>query len=135
MIRAYFLLLAGYLSRKYAEQTTRASRELVRLSNVVGFIEAHFRESLTLSDLVDVACMSESTLLRAFKRCYGTTPVDYVIRYRLKEACDLMGETTCSLSDVAQMVGFSDSNYFSRRFHREYGMSPRDYRRRLTSQT
>lgn len=128
MIACHLGLLAGYLSRQYTEQETPASRELLNLFRVRNHIEENYREPITLDDLAQVAYMSKNSLLRAFSRCYGSSPIHYLIQHRLSKACELLRTRRCTITEAAHEVGFSDSNYFARQFRRAYGISPRDYR-------
>jgi AraC-like DNA-binding protein len=86
---------------------------------------------LTISDLARRANLSTSHFCREFKAAIGTSPIDYVLRRRIAEACELMRDPSLSLAEIADHAGFSDGNYFSRQFRRVMGRSPRDYRRDL----
>jgi len=59
----------------------------------------------------------------------GTTPIKYLQRYRIHQAKKLLKESGLSVTEIALKVGFSDSGYFSRVFHRETGLSPEAFRR------
>ena len=54
----------------------------------------------------------------------GITPLEYVHRLRLEEAYKLLSTTAMNVSEVAEFVGFSDANYFSRLFSKKMGMPP-----------
>jgi len=129
LVRAHFTLLVGYLARQYAVQPNEESRSLLGFSQVVSYIEGNYQRPVALEALADVAGVSKNTLLRTFRRCYGVSPIDYLIRHRLKRARDLLDRRDLSITDVAFQVGFMDSNYFSRQFRRVYGKPPSLYRR------
>ena len=130
MVGAHFRLLVGFLSREYTQQDASASRALLNLSRVVSFIEGSYQDPITLEELADVAHMSKNSLLRSFKRCYNTSPIDYLIRYRLTRACELLKDMRLSVTDIVYQVGFSDCSYFTRQFRNTYGMTPREYRKK-----
>jgi AraC-like DNA-binding protein len=132
MMHAYLTLVIGYLSRNYVEQATPASPELLGLSRVRSFIESNYQDDISLQDLADIACMSKNTLLRAFTKYYGGSPIKYLIHYRLTKASDLLREGNSSVTDVAYAVGFSDSSYFARQFQKAYRLTPREFRKRAT---
>ena len=73
--------------------------------------------------------MSPSSLFRLFRHHVGHSPVDYLIRLRIGRAAEMLRRETARISEVSEAAGFTDSNYFSRQFHRVMGVSPRDYRR------
>ncbi len=101
------------------------------------YIENHFKESLTLDDLAAVAHVSKYYLAHAFSREYGTSPINYLLSCRIQESLYLLSETRISLSQIADMLGFSSPSYFSQSFRRIKGLSPMAYRNqcRNTEQT
>jgi len=68
-------------------------------------------------------------LVRSFRKESGITPMDYLRRYRIRQARALLEAGDKSITEVALEVGFSGSNYFARVFRREVGVSPSAYRR------
>jgi len=75
--------------------------------------------------------MSINHFLRTFKRTFGLSPIDYVIRQRLLKACQLMQHSNAPIHQIAAQVGFADGNYFSRQFRKVMGKTPRDLRKEL----
>ncbi|MFO1492372.1 MAG: helix-turn-helix domain-containing protein [Kiritimatiellia bacterium] len=76
------------------------------------------------------AGMSARQFNRAFRDATGSPPVAYVLRLRVNHAAGLLRhEAGLNVTEAAFRSGFSDSNYFSRQFHRAFGLSPRAYRR------
>jgi transcriptional regulator GlxA family with amidase domain len=67
-------------------------------------------------------------LNRIFHQELGISPWDYLNRYRIDRAKGLLQATDLPITEVAAQVGFEDSAYFSRVFHREVGQSPRFFR-------
>lgn len=66
-----------------------------------------------------------------FRRQTGYSPIDFLIRQRIRQACRLLDGSQASVSAIASEVGFSDPYYFSRRFRNVMGVSPRDYRKAI----
>ena len=91
-------------------------------------IDVHFKEPLTLEQLAEEAHMNKFYLSHAFKREYGISPINYMITKRIEESKYLLAETDLSLSQVAQMLGFSSPSYFSQVFRRTQNLSPTEYR-------
>jgi AraC family transcriptional regulator len=72
-------------------------------------------------------------LARAFHRCFGCSPGEYVRQRRIDHACRLLAESERSVTAVALDAGFSSPSHFATAFRRATGLSPREYR--LMAQT
>lgn len=92
------------------------------------YIDLHFKEPLTLEQLAEEGHMNKFYLSHAFKREYGVSPINYMISKRIEESKYLLTETDLSMSQIAQLLGFSSLSYFSQVFHRTQGISPKEYR-------
>ena len=92
------------------------------------YVERHFAEKVALHDLARAAAVSPSYLIRLFKRQLETTPHDYLLRYRISRAKELLAETTLTSAAIAERVGFASESNFSYRFKQMTGQGPRAYR-------
>ena len=92
------------------------------------YIDLHFKEPLTLEQLAEEAHITKYYLSHAFKREYGVSPINYMISRRIDESRYLLLETDLSLSQIAQLLGFSSLSYFSQVFRKSQGISPLEYR-------
>lgn len=92
------------------------------------FIDLHFKEPLTLEQLAEEGHMNKYYLSHAFKREYGISPINYMISRRIEESKYLLAETDLSMSQIAQLLGFSSLSYFSQVFRRSQEISPKEYR-------
>ena len=92
------------------------------------YIDHHFKEPLTLDQLAEEAHMNKFYLSHAFKQEYGVSPINYMISRRLEESKYLLAETDLSMSQIAQLLGFSSLSYFSQVFRKTQGLSPMEYR-------
>ena len=97
------------------------------------YIDLHFKESLTLEQLAEEGHMNKYYLSHAFKREYGISPINYMIAKRIEESKYLLAETDLSMSQIAQLLGFSSLSYFSQVFHRTQAVSPKEYRQSMRS--
>ena len=132
-IRCLLVLLVTHLARYYSISNGSGSRAVINLSRVIAFVETKYADGISLDGLADAACMSKSSLMRAFQQCYHTSPLHYLNEFRLKKAAERLSRETLSVTRIAGDVGFADPSYFSRLFRRSYGMSPREYRRNRVS--
>lgn len=102
-----------------------------RFARVVEFVQEHLHENLTVEKLSDVACMSKPHFFRSFKREFGMSPVEYVIRERMRQAQKMLQESKNSVSDVCYRLGFQSVNYFCTLFKKHVGVSPGKFRQTL----
>lgn len=116
------------LARSYDSLEATESQTLVRIAAVVEWLSIHFQEPLTLDDIVKQARMSPSSLRRSFRECFGTSPTNYLIDLRLRQAEHLLRNTNTRIRDIAPSVGIEDASYFSRLFRKRTGHDPSAYR-------
>ena len=93
------------------------------------YIDLHFKEPLTLEQLAKESHINKYYLSHAFKQEYGISPINYMINRRIEESKYLLAETDLSLSQVAQLLGFSSLSYFSQVFRRTQSLTPMEYRK------
>jgi AraC-like DNA-binding protein len=111
-------------------ETTRATG--ARISRVLRLIESRPQNAFSLAELAQEAHLSPYHFLRNFQRITGLTPHQYLLRARLREAALGLAEdepTQKKVLDVAFDCGFGDISNFNRAFRREFGVSPRVYRK------
>ena len=127
-LRAKLLELLVYLSRAYTQTDTTEAHALLRVGSVIGALENDYANDWKLDDLVQIAHMSRSNLMRIFRKATGQTPIEYLLRLRIQKAMHLLLNTDLSITEIAMEVGFNDSNYFARQFNRILNRSPRAFR-------
>lgn len=97
-------------------------------SQVVEFINREYAQPIEIASLARMASLSLSQFERRFKQVFQQTPVRFVVKIRVSEACKLLVHTRHPVSWIARATGFFDQSYFSKQFARHMGMSPRQYR-------
>lgn len=113
-----------------ARQTGISIRTQVRLQQMYSYMEKHYAQKISLSDLAAAANISRSEATRCFRAGMGTTPMEALNEYRLSKAMAQIVSTAEPIMDIALENGFESSGYFSRVFKKRYGMSPRQARNR-----
>lgn len=100
------------------------------VADVIAIFEQEYANPLTLDELCSRLSISKSKLLTAFKYATGRTPMAYLSEVRMKHAVHLIVSTDLSITSIAYLSGFPDSNYFIRKFHQYLGTTPLKYRKR-----
>ena len=127
-IEYLFRVLIINLCQCYAEIDTSHSKELFTIGRVIDFMEENLAEDITLEMLAKRAHASKSTLLRAFKRMTGCTPIDYLIKLRIEKAAEMMEKNSdIRVIDASSATGFWNSSYFTKKFKAVIGMTPMEY--------
>lgn len=93
------------------------------------FIYQNYRRPLSLDEIASVAGLSPTYFSKKFKQVTGIGFKEYLNYIRLKNAAAALYSTNSTITDIALEYGFSDSNYFKDLFKKEYGVSPREYRK------
>lgn len=96
------------------------------LAAVLRFIDENLDQHFEIEQLCRVACMSRSKLYEHFKRVMGCGTMEYVQQRRLERARDWIAAGR-GITEVCYAVGYVNPSHFTRRFHQQYGMSPREF--------
>jgi AraC family transcriptional regulator len=91
------------------------------------YLNAHFRQSISLHTVASTAGVHPGHLMRGFRQYYHCTIGDYVRNLRVQNACYLMMDSEQSLSEIALSLGFSDQSHFCKTFKEVTGMTPTEW--------
>ncbi len=100
-----------------------------RIQASVDFIQRYLATPLPLTAVADAAGLSVSRLAHLFREQIGSSPQRFIEGRRIDQARQSLEFTSRSVGSIAREVGFENAFYFSLRFKRQTGLSPRDYRR------
>jgi len=127
---AYFLLLITLLRRHCLPWTPLgAAAPDIRIGRALEFIQAHFAEPITIDDIAAQSHVSRRHFFRLFEKEVGVRPMEYLKKVRLNKAASMLLTTNANVTEAAFACGFSDSNYFSALYHKEFGISPSQFKR------
>ena len=128
----HLLLLLGLLARRFvAEVLASRSRQHPAVVRVVQLLRTETDRDWTLRELAGEVALEPSYLVRLCKEQLGLPPMTYLARMRLEKAAHLLLRTDLSITRIASEVGWSDPNYFCRRFRAYFGLPPTLYRKQL----
>jgi AraC-like DNA-binding protein len=126
------MTMVMYMFRIINEQNTEASQLLqsnasVRLATI--YIQKHLHEAMTLEEIAKHCHMSKFYLSHQFTQVQGISLSKYILQSRITKSMQLLRETTMSVKEIAEAVGFHDVPYFCRTFKKETNLTPLQYRR------
>lgn len=93
------------------------------------YLDAHFKEHLTLADLAFILHLDKFHLIKIFRESFGDTPMNYVLTRRLAESMTLLRTTDYAIGQIAEIAGFESQSYFNQVFKTKINVSPSLYRR------
>lgn len=104
----------------------------IRLLEAVAYIHRHLEDPIGVQELVSHVGVSRRWLEYAFRDALGETPYQYIRRQRLEHAGRLLQEEPNSrIYQIALRTGFNSAKQLTMAFRQHFGVSPRDYRRRM----
>ena len=123
-----FLNFCVIICRAFTNESEKHFQEIGDICRLIKFMEERHAEPWKLENLAKHINRSVSSLTAMFRNAIGTSPIEYLNTIRLEQAAKELRETDHPVSSIAFSHGFTDSNYFSTRFTRHFGCSPREYR-------
>lgn len=121
----FFALCDGLASRKYHSEHNVIER-------IVQYLDAHLDEDIGHDALAAKYRIHPGYLSRLFKQEMGETLSEYLFRIKIERAAQLLKERRNKIGEIAGMVGYSSSSYFSVMFKKYTGYSPREYCQRIS---
>ena len=123
------ILLIKILRHQHFDlEVGKQSKATKDISFIKHYLETYYHESIQLEDLASMTHLSRFYISHSFKKEIGMSPMEYLITIRIKESKILLRTTNYSISQVADIVGFTTPTYFSKQFRKSTGISPTDYR-------
>ena len=119
-------ILVEHLS-EIATPTKSNNILLERMKIAISHIETHYADDISNHDLMELLDCSESVLLRNFKQVVGTSPMQFLMNYRIQKAAEMLLTTDLKSCDIAASCGFHDISYFTKIFKRTMGVTPSMY--------
>ncbi|MEH6949104.1 AraC family transcriptional regulator [Bacillus sp. JJ634] len=101
-----------------------------RMKQMLNWIHLHYAEKIMLDDIARAGQLSRSECCRYFKRVLKTTPLNYVIDYRIQKSLSLLQQAESNVTEVAYQVGFNSTSYFIDKFRKSMNMTPLAYKKR-----
>ncbi|MUP46082.1 AraC family transcriptional regulator [Gramella sp. BOM4] len=126
-------MLMGYKDDTKSEdlQTLLKQKDLVRIKNVVNYIDRNISELGNISTLAENEGISEAKLREGFQILFNSSIHDYIQTRRLETAMQLLLKTDKSISEIVYAIGLNSRSHFSKIFKERYGVSPKTIRSKI----
>ena len=118
-------LIASSANRK---ETFGGSLKDFYVQEAIAYIERNYHLNINVQGIADYCNLHRSYLNRIFNSVLNITPQLFIIRFRIKKACELLTLDERPIGELCTLVGYPDQLNFSRAFKREMGMSPQKWR-------
>ena len=99
-----------------------------QIKQVLAYINSHYEENINLERVAKIAYMNPYYFSVYFKKNTGMNFKEYITQVRLTRAAEILNQQELKTYELAEMIGFTDSRYFSELFKKKYGCSPSRYR-------
>lgn len=126
-VSSYAKLTLIEVNREFENSSKKISD--LTIENLCKEMNMNFHKNIANSDYAKMCNMSIPHFLSKFKSVTGTTPQNYILNLRITSAKNLLCTTDYKITEISQLVGFTDSMYFCKRFKKITGVAPTDYRK------
>jgi YesN/AraC family two-component response regulator len=122
-------LSAGFMNRF---QKWQISKSKSSIDKAVKYIEEHYEQECSLTDVAAYVQMNPSYLSALFKKTTGETFKSCLNRMRMDKAALLLRNTDMKINEIASATGFDEPNYFTNVFRQQFRMSPKEFRNSIS---
>ncbi|RDY28595.1 AraC family transcriptional regulator [Romboutsia weinsteinii] len=123
-----YQFLSALMNDHSSEFTSSSPPSKVYISKSIEFIKENYTKNISVSDISDYLNIDRSHFFKIFKKDMMISPQDYIINYKIKQACDLLRKSSYSISEISNSVGFSSPSYFSKIFKKNMDTTPLKYK-------
>lgn len=107
--------------------------QIENLKKVLSYIKENYSSPIKIEELASLVNLNPQYFCRYFKENIGKTATEYINEIRIEKAAEALAETKDKVITIAQDAGFDNIGYFIRRFKKEKGITPSEYRKNLYS--
>ncbi|MFC5700294.1 AraC family transcriptional regulator [Cohnella faecalis] len=130
----FYEFLAAWIeiSAKVSSAAALPGRQEEYVHRTLECLRSHYSDNISIEQIAESLGLDRKYLSAIFKKALDVPPMQYLLRYRMDKACELLGGGTLTVGEVARSVGYRDPLLFSRMFHKVKGVSPSVYRANAT---
>lgn len=140
MLQALALQLTVQLNRALQDQLEQERRikegSVDELLDIIeDFINENYTLNISVGDMAEHVFLSEGYFTRAFKERLGTSPMNYLIKFRVDKSKELLQKTDLKINNISRRVGFTSSQRFNSAFKKILGLTPSEYRKKFINES
>ena len=120
--------LMGFLMKHSAGKEQPKNPQIHYVERAMQYIAEQYSYPITVEDVAVYTGVSRSYLFRLFREKMKQSPKEYLLEYRIRQACQLLNQTDLPVRSIAHSVGFEDNLYFSKVFRKYKSCTPSEYR-------
>jgi AraC-like DNA-binding protein len=128
LVWAFIINLSRILLSATTPKPESRDGNIIRVAPALDFISRNYYYPIHIKELASFCNSSLTNFRRVFTGVMHTSPLEYIIRVRIKMASILLNSTEYSIIDVSMKVGYASISSFNRHFKRVMGISPREWR-------
>lgn len=118
------------LENKRGEKGINTGDILGKIEKVKSFIERNCYKKTSLTDVSKAVCLSPKYLSRIFKKSTGMNFIEYKLKIKMEKAKELLVRTGYNVNQIAEKLGYENTESFIRQFNKLTGLTPTEYRRK-----
>ncbi len=132
LVQGSFFNIVAALSEHQPEikESKPENSNLRSLQRMLGYIQRHYTERLTLNDIAAAGMVCRSKCCEIFQSYLHQTPINHLIHYRLEKSMDLLCNSDLKVNEISDKVGFFSASYFTKMFQKMNRCSPSEFRKR-----
>ena len=107
-----------------------SNQKEIYLRKALNFIDIHYAENITVTDIADFISVDRTYLFSLFKTLLNMSPQQFLVNYRISKAAVMLEFSDLSVAEIANYVGYTDPLTFSKVFKKSKQLSPLQYRKK-----
>lgn len=130
LTKAYlYEIIALLYENKLLTRQVSVQKDADTCRQILSYIQEHYQEKIAVPDIARCMCMSPNYFSAYFTGHFGRNFIDFLIHYRVEQACVLLISENLSVTQTALQTGFDNVSYFIKKFKTVTGMTPAAYRK------
>ena len=100
--------------------------------DIIGILKRNVYSQISINDIAKLTNYSKAYIFRHFKKVTHKGVIEYFIELKIKEAKKLLSKNELTIREISDKLGFDTSNYFSKVFKKNTGLTPTNYKKRIS---